>query len=192
LISGLKVLQTATLRETAGFSLLMSMQGRGLTARRGFTLIEIIVTLGLVALVAGLMVLNVDSIIQGLGPRPLPDLLHKAVREARYQAASTKQTVLLRYDPDTAEFQLTGENGADLGRIETHYEPSDRSVEVVFEQVLPARGLNSFNRTDNEIIQAVRFRPDRSSTPFLARLRYEGTSSTHQYDPFSDLELARE
>lgn len=170
----------------------MSMQGRGLTARRGFTLIEIIVTLGLVALVAGLMVLNVDSIMQGLAPRPLPDLLHKAVREARYQAASTKQTVLLRYDLDSAEFRLVGENGDELGRIETHYDPTDRGVEVAFEQVLPTRGLNNFSRTDNASIQAVRFRPDRSSTPFLARLRYDGTSSVHHYDPFSDLELARE
>lgn len=160
-------------------------------SRGGFSLIEIIVTLALIALVAGLMVTNLGSVIQGLGTPPLPETLHKAVQEARYQAAATKQTVYLRFDPETAYFRIAGENGSELGAIGTDYDPGDRAVEVVFEQILPSEGLSSLGRTERVEIPYVRFHPDRSSTPFVVNLRYDGDASTHRYDPFSDLELSR-
>lgn len=164
---------------------------RPIARRRGFSLIEIVVTLAIVALVAGLMVMNIGAIIQGLGTRPLPETLHDAVQEARYQAAATKQTVFLRFDPETATFRIAGENGEELGTIDTGYDPDDRDVEVVFEQILPARGLSGLGRQEQVEIPYVRFHPDRSSTPFVAHLRYDDESSTHRYDPFSDLELSR-
>ncbi len=159
--------------------------------RQGFSLIEIIITLALIALITGLMVMNLGAVIQGLGPPPMPELMHKAVREARFQAASEKQTVRLHFDRETASFRLTGENGSPMGVIPTHYDPNDRNLAVVFEQILPTRGINGLSRQEVAPIDHVRFRSDRSSTPFRVRLQYEGNTSIHYFDPFSDLEIAQ-
>jgi prepilin-type N-terminal cleavage/methylation domain-containing protein len=155
-----------------------------------FTLIEILVALALIALASGLLVGNLGTLLKELGPEPLPDQLQSAIQEARYQAAVRKESVLLRFDPDTATFILTSSQGNTIQTLPTHLDPEEETLLITFRQYLPERGLNARSRPETVEIDAVRFNPDRSSTPFLAEVREGPNESTHRFDPFSDLELA--
>lgn len=158
--------------------------------RAAFTLIEILVALALIALASGLLVGNLGTLLKELGPEPLPTQLHLAIREARYQAALRKESVLLRFDAETATFLITTSQGTQIEARPTKLDPEEETLEVTFRQYLPGRGLNADARQETIEIDHVRFNPDRSSTPFLAEVREGMEESTHRYDPFSDLELA--
>lgn len=156
----------------------------GSNVRRGFTLIELIIVIALVALIGGLVTINAGAILRGLGEEPVDRILKKAVREARFQAASIKEPAYLRYDKESGEFLVSTGAGAQLASFDVTPEDEEVKPEVEFEQILPSEGLDS-PRMETVSIQKVVFRADRSSTPFQATIQ-EGTSSfTLRYDPFS-------
>lgn len=153
-------------------------------------MLEMLIVLGLIAVLTGLVVANTDSMLKGLGEEPLPDVLKRAVREARYQAAKNKTVAYLSYDEEKAAFVISGANGQSIETLPTGYDPEWDSVEVDFYQILPSRGTSfTVRRVQRELIEAVRFHPDRSSVPFEVELRMDGDLSNHRYDPFSDSEI---
>ncbi|HKJ89857.1 MAG TPA: prepilin-type N-terminal cleavage/methylation domain-containing protein [Oceanipulchritudo sp.] len=159
----------------------------GNNVRRGFTLIEIIIVIALMALMGGLIVINAQAILRGLGDEPVERILLKAVREGRFQAAYLKEPTQLRYDEERASFDIHTVNGRGLAAFPTGMEDSDSRLEVLFEQVLPDRGLFRSNTRETAEIPAVTFRPDRSSTPFQVRIEYGSVDFTQRFDPFSDI-----
>ena len=151
--------------------------------RRGFTLIELIIVIALIALVGGLMVVNAEAILGGLGDEPVERTLQKAIREARFQAASLKAPAILRYDEETALLEISTDTGQDLVSFSTG--STEDAPEITFEQILPGQGLSGSSRDEVAPVDQVVFRSDRSSTPFQAKIN-EGTASfTLRYDPFS-------
>ncbi len=157
----------------------------------GFTLIELIIVIGLMTLLAGLVVVNVTPIFEGLGAPPIERTLKQAVREARYQAALEKEATFLRFDREASAFIITNAVNSELAKLTTGYEgKAADELEIQFYQLLPERGLSSIRRTvDRAEIQRVRFQPDRSSTPFEAEIHFGRDVSLHRYDPFSAVEL---
>ncbi|NDV62507.1 prepilin-type N-terminal cleavage/methylation domain-containing protein [Puniceicoccales bacterium CK1056] len=159
----------------------------GKPVRHGFTLIELIIVIALVALVGGLVVVNAEAIFRGLGEEPVDRILRKAVREARFQAAYLKEPVQLRFDEESVAFLLTGESGQTLKDFSTGLESSANELDVEFEQLLPEEGLNRNASPDTVEIETVTFRPDRSSTPFQVIIDQDGRPYTLRFDPFSDI-----
>jgi prepilin-type N-terminal cleavage/methylation domain-containing protein len=155
--------------------------------RRGFTLIELIIVIALIALVGGLVVINAEAIFRGLGEEPVDRILRKAVREARFQAAYLKEPVQLSFEEEDAVFLVTGAGGQSLARFETGLEDTTNDLYVEFEQILPEEGLNRNNSPETAEIDVVTFRPDRSSTPFQAIIDEDRWSYTLRFDPFSDI-----
>ncbi|MEX0331346.1 MAG: type II secretion system protein [Puniceicoccaceae bacterium] len=151
--------------------------------RRGFTLIELILVIALIALVGGLMVVNGQAILKGLGEEPVDRILQNAVREARYQAASLKEQAFLYYDEENGFLRVNSSTGRELASFLTT--EGDDFPEIEFEQILPARGLDRFGRSDTVPIDLIVFRPDRSSTPFQVIISEGPRSFTLRYDPFS-------
>ena len=112
--------------------------------RRGFTLIELIIVIALIALVGGLMVVNAEAILGGLGDEPAERTLQKAIREARFQAASLKAPAILRYDEETALLEISTDTGQDLVSFSTG--STEDAPEITFEQILPGpNGMQPFN-----------------------------------------------
>lgn len=159
----------------------------GNNVRRGFTLIEFIIVIALFALVGGLIVINAESMLRGLGEEPVDRILQKAVREARFQAAFLKESTELRFDEETALFMIHTRDGRVLDTFSTGMADSDRSLRISFEQILPEEGLNRRLQPRTAEIDAVVFRPDRSSTPFQVIVSFGQTQFTQRYDPFSDI-----
>ena len=157
----------------------------------GFTLLEVLLAIAVIALVSGLAVFNADAVFSGFDDKPLPGILKKAVREARLLAAASKETVFLSFNAESSRFSIVSHNGGILESFPTGYDPEDESVEIRMYQILPGTGF-TFSRgiaTETRLVQRVGFHPDRSSTPFEVHLFYEETESRHRYDPFSDTEF---
>jgi prepilin-type N-terminal cleavage/methylation domain-containing protein len=152
--------------------------------RRGFTLIELIIVIALIALVGGLVVVNAQAILRGLGEEPAERVFQKAVREARYQAASLKESVFLKFDGDEAAISVVSENGAVLATFRLADDSGRQQPSIEFEQVLPGMGLDP-GRGDTTPVDALVFRPDRSSTPFAVTFDLGPAVFTQRYDPFS-------
>lgn len=157
----------------------------------GFSLIEIIIAIALLALVTGLFVTNMPGLTGGIGNRPLEDILQKSVRDARYQAALNKERVSLSFDAEQSAFLVLSEAGEILTSRESGYDSGD-NISIAFEQLLPYEGLRNSGTQERVEIPLVHFHPDRSSTPFIATLNIENTRSEHRFDPFSDLEIKSE
>ena len=151
--------------------------------RRGFTLIELILVIALIALVGGLMVINAQAILRGLGEEPVDRILQKAVREARYQAASMKEPAFLFYDEERGQLQVFSETGRQLASFSVT--GGEDFPEIEFEQILPGWGTDGSGRDETAEIEQVVFRPDRSSTPFQVTVSEGMQSFTLRYDPFS-------
>jgi prepilin-type N-terminal cleavage/methylation domain-containing protein len=153
--------------------------------RRGFTLIELVIVIALIALVGSLVVVNAEGMLRGLGKEPIDRMFQKAVREARFQAASIKESAYLMYDEKTGDLIILNDSGQQLEKFNISTEGSKEMPEVEFEQILPSQGLDSFSAEETVTIKQVVFRPDRSSTPFQVTVRDNSEDFTLKYDPFS-------
>lgn len=158
----------------------------GRRSRSGFTLVEFLIILGLMAIVGGLVAMNVDSLISGLGDKPVERTFREALQEARFQSASLKETVRLRYDEEAAAFELFGESGSVLDQFPTRFRNDPRELRIEFRQFLPSRGTSAESRPETVELEAIAFRPDRSSTPFEVEFSFESQSFRLRFDPFSD------
>ena len=157
----------------------------------GFTIIEVVMVLSLLAMISGLVIINANAIFRGFEERPLPEILRKVVRDARFQAAKNREPVFLDFDVEKSEFQITDRRNNVLQAIPTGYSADDKNLEIIFYRILPERGtssLRNFSANRKKTTHLI-FHPDRSSTPFVVELNYDEEHSVHQFDPFSDTEI---
>jgi len=161
---------------------------------RAFTLIEIVMAIGLIALLTSVVIINVDSIFNAFEDRPLSVILKQAVREARFQSAKNKEPVHLEFDWESSRLLVKSANNAILGDFPTGYPAEDPLLSITLYQLAPERGIASNSRTGpvRRPVPRVTFDPDRSSTPFEVELKYGLDQSLHRYDPFSDTEIAND
>ncbi len=157
----------------------------------GFTIIEVVMVLGLLAMISGLVIINANAIFRGFEERPLPDILRKVVRDARFQAAKNREPVFLDFDVEKSEFHISNRENNVLQAIPTGYPVDDPDLEIIFYQILPERGTSSFRNfsPNRKKTTYLIFHPDRSSTPFEVELNYDEERSVHRFDPFSDTEI---
>ena len=153
--------------------------------RRGFSLIEVVIVIALIAIVGSLVVINAEGMLRGLGREPNDRIFQKAVREARFQAASLKENTYLLYDSESGALNILNEAGQNLADFLITANSGDETPELILEQLLPSSGLNSFSREETSVIKQLVFRPDRSSTPFQVTMLDSGSEFTLRYDPFS-------
>ncbi len=159
----------------------------------GFTMVEIVMVIALIALAATLVVVNVDTLFDNADTVPTEELLFLAVREARYRAALEKETVYLRYDIPSVSFEITRENGAVLAQIPTDHNLRDDPLEVVFFTVLPGQGRSttSYLNYEPELspMSRVPFSPLLVSPHFIAQLNFRGIAPAFRFDPFSSVQF---
>jgi prepilin-type N-terminal cleavage/methylation domain-containing protein len=142
---------------------------------KGFTLIEIVLVLGLMAFAAAVVITNFASLADRGDSLSSEEILQAAVSEARFVAASERIVT----EPSS------GKNFPLSERFN-----SEGPASMQFYLVPPSEGLAApadASRTRLET-NVVKFAPDRSSSPFVVDIDTgSGTPKRLIFDPFSSL-----
>jgi len=158
----------------------------GLASAAGFTLLEIILVFGLIALAGGVIIANFTTFLNFDDRIDPGETLRAAIRSARFQAAGGREVATLRFDKESGA--LVVEPGESFP-LNPDFGPEGRG-EIRFYLVPPAEGMEPFPDAARAQLETkeVRFAPDRSSSPFVAEIdRGQGTPERLVFDPFSSL-----
>lgn len=162
-------------------------KSRPSAATRGFSLIEILLVIALIAVASGVVIANFTAFADRGDTTSPEEVLREAVQQARFTAAADRVITRLRYDEEsgTLEIQPSGERF----EINDDFGPEGRGG-IVFYLVPPAEGLGAFPDPDRSSIETseIAFAPDRSSSPFIAEIDSgSGTPARLRFDPFSSV-----
>ncbi len=167
----------------------------------GFSLIEVLLVLSLVAVLAGIVAGNAGAFIKGANNEPPNRVLKRAVLDALYFSSEMKREVLLSYYEENATFLISGRDGQVL-QAHPVYEKLDEDIrsdrelmpEVSFSAIGPKAGVDGGStefEEDDLILSSVRFHAG-CSTPFMAEIKFRGEVEEVEFDPFSGYVLAME
>ncbi len=168
-----------------------SPPGRGV-GTRGFTIVEVIAVLCLVAVICGIVAVNFTAVINAVSERPVEDVLRRAVREARVQAAKTRKAAYLSFDKTRAAFLVSTETGEELAVVETgRAGGEDSKLEVKFLPVLPETGLAGKPefKASEVPLPRVRFDPSGVAPPLRVSIRTANEETSVSLEPFSAARL---
>lgn len=162
------------------------------TGHTGFSLIEIVLVMGLVVFVVAVMIVNLASLTDRSDTLTTEETLFAAIRKARFIAASERIITQLRFDKESNHLQISSNNReVESFELDESFK-EDRSAEIRFYLISASRGLAPAQdpvRTNLETTM-VEFAPDRSSSPFVVEIdRGSGTPERLQIDPFSSLRI---
>jgi type II secretory pathway pseudopilin PulG len=152
-----------------------------------FSIVELLMTIALIGLVAAAVVGPDSSMFSGIGDEPLEETLRRAVREARYQSAFTGHSATLAWDDEERVFLIRDNMGTGLACLK-----SDVKLEgdgVTFQRLNPTQGQLPSDTPTESVVTILSFEPDRSSTPFVALVRYAGEEKRIRFDAFSNLRM---
>lgn len=154
---------------------------------------ELVLVIAMVGLIASIVVINVDNLFERADEVPVEEVLALAVKEARYRATLEKERVDLRFNAETAAFEILNRAGNRVAQLPTDFNPEDEELVVEFFAILPGRGrpFGAFDPDDVELgaIDQVTFSPMLVSTPFVTRLAYGDYETAFRYDPFSSVQF---
>lgn len=156
-------------------------------ARGGFTLIEILLVIALIALSVSVVIVNFTAFTERGESTSPQEVLTAAIRKARFIAAADRITTRLRYDEETGSLRIDPTD--EQFPINSNFGREGRG-EIRFFLIPPAEGLRPFPDPERSTLQtpAVAFAPDRSSSPFIAEIDSgSGAPSRLRFDPFSSV-----
>ena len=151
-------------------------------ARRGFTLVELLLTVGLLLLLAGAVIFSFSSLQRGAGLEEGATRLEALLRFARAHAAGTGRQVQIRFEEDVGEGLLVP-----LGRLRVVWEP-DPLLQPGFFEELPEANVYVKGITELVSIEEVRpwprdESPASSSALAPARGQDEGVEAPGEFAP---------
>ena len=153
----------------------------------GFTLIEILLVIALIAVAVSVVLINFTAFADREDSNSPEEVLTDAIRKARFSAAADRITTTLRYDGESGTLRI--EPSGEQLVINSDFGPEGRG-EIRFFLVPSAQGLGPFPDPQRSTLgtPAVTFAPDRSSSPFLAEIDSgRGSPVRLRYDPFSSV-----
>jgi len=156
-------------------------------ASRGFTLIEILLVIALIAVSVSVVIVNFTAFADRGDSTSPQEVLTAAIRKARFIAAADRITTKLSYDEESGHLQI--DPAGEQFPINSDFGPDGRG-EIRFFLVPSAEGLSPFPEPDRSTLEthAVAFAPDRSSSPFIAEIDSgQGSPIRLRYDPFSSV-----
>lgn len=166
-----------------------SATGKG--RRGGFTILEMMLVLFLIAMIGTLFVVNVDSALRDQGESTVENAFWEASREGRLQALLTRRPVVLEYDQETASFQLVS-GGAVIGTYPGAGVTRDGApitVEFVQERPTSELVLIRGQLVDTRPVEQVVFYPDGSSTSFSVEFSFGAERRQIRIDPWTGVQM---
>lgn len=152
--------------------------------QKGFTFAEILIVMGLIALIVAAISINIKPLIETLTQKSPSDIVIKAAREARYQAMTQVSTAYLSFDKKSRRFVIWDET---LTRSLDEMPAHEDIKACDFVPITPNRGIGS----PYEYLQArsqyeqMRFSADGSASPCQIELTTPRGKDVFILDPFS-------
>lgn len=153
----------------------------------GFTLIEILLVIALIAVAVSVVLVNFTAFADRGESTAPADILSTAVRKARFIAAADRIDTRLFYDDESGTLQI--DPSGEQFTINPNFGPEGRGS-IRFFLIPPSVGLSPMSGPEEASLetQAVVFAPDRSSSPFVAEIdNGRGTPIRLRFDPFSSV-----
>lgn len=167
---------------------------------RGFTLLEVLLALALIALVATVLV-GASARLMTEQPASAGDVFWLAVREARKAALKSEHEIRLRFDKDKKQFVLvdglapTVLAADGFTRVEaarkTFPVPAAAAADLAVDLLVPAPPgggqaiLIGGVLVETTTISFVTFYPDGTCQPFRVQMRRNGAASVLSVDPWT-------
>ncbi|MGB0744797.1 MAG: pilus assembly FimT family protein [Opitutales bacterium] len=153
----------------------------------GFTLIEILMVIALIALASSVVIVNFTALADRGDTISPEEVLSAAIRRARFIAAAERIITELYYDDETGTLRIdpSGEQFA----INEDFGPGGRGT-ISFYLIAPSIGLRRLPNPNEASLEtkSVAFAPDRSSSPFVAEIdNGQGNPTRLRFDPFSSV-----
>jgi general secretion pathway protein H len=150
-------------------------------SRRGFTLLEILVTLALIALLTSVLIVGSTRVLNGQPPTP-EDVLLKAVSDARKFAVESNSDVRLSFDPKERAFTASNDQG-------TRSYPVKAAGDLGFDFLSTQKGgamiLVGGVLMETHPLPYVTFYPDGTCSAFRVQVRTEGAANIIPIDPWT-------
>ena len=161
---------------------------RGRTS--GFTLIEVMLTIALIALMTSMFVLNLNSLLRESGIRTLENEYWRAVDSARTKAVFNQKAYLVEWNPKENSFVVSSSGDTESFDFDSS-EFGDAEVEVIFEEKAPQ---NSYILIRGQLVTqreatAVHFYPDGTCTPFTVSMKVGPDATRFEMDPWTGAQL---
>ena len=151
----------------------------------GFTLLEMLLALALIALLAGALIGGSSALLADK-PVSVDDVFWNTVQAARKSALNTQQDMALRYDEKTKSFQLTAPDGSAVGAFPLTNPPSDLAVEFLSMQRTGGLILLGGSIVETEpLTGGVTFYADGTCTAFRLQIRANGGAHILAIDPWT-------
>ncbi len=155
----------------------------GRNARRGFTLLEILLTVALIGLLAGVLVTAAVQLTDE-GPATPEDVFWKAVTESRREALLTGQDVRLRFQAKNKQYALVASGAAREQQFP--FVPSETlAVEFLSAQKGGGAMLIRSQLVETQRVPFVTFYSDGTCTPFRVQIRTGGEPRLLSIDPWT-------
>lgn len=153
-------------------------------SRGGFTIVEVVLVLALIALVAGLFAVNFEVLLNAVSEKRPEKVLHDAICEARYQTLQEHSLIYLSFNQKDHQFQISKPNSPQP--LTTM--PLNKEIQVTITPLPPAKYSKGHFEDPKESykpIEKFAFAPDGSSQPVIITLTEGTLSLKFKPDPLS-------
>ena len=164
-----------------GFVLLARRRTACGVASGGFTLLEILLAIALMALIAAVLVTGGANLLSDKPATP-EAVFWKAVQQSRAAALTAEHEVRLSYDSKSQAFVLDDGSAAQALPV-----PPTRELTVDFLSAAPGQSsvLIGGELVDTKTMPAVTFYPDGTCAPFRVQFRAGGAAQVLNIDPWT-------
>jgi prepilin-type N-terminal cleavage/methylation domain-containing protein len=174
--------------------------------RGGFTIVEVLLVLALLAIIAAMVGTGAVGMIDAAKMEPPSRVLKRAVLDAVYHASDRKEPSFLRYHKERATFEVTDATGGILAKHAVYQDmPTDDAeeddewddlilpeVSFLAEGPLAGESGGSTQLEDEHLVlKRIRFQAG-VSPPFQAKVKFAGKEEIFNFDPFSGYVIVEE
>ncbi|MDQ8202960.1 prepilin-type N-terminal cleavage/methylation domain-containing protein [Pelagicoccus sp. SDUM812003] len=164
------------------------------TARRnrtaGFTLIEVLLTVSLIAMLSTLFVINIGALLRDGELETLENEYWRAVDAARTGAVFRQSPHFIEWDDKARSFVVSSSGVTERFHVDTKAF-GDVDVAVRFEEIAPE---NSYVLIRGELVSrrdiaTVGFYPDGTCSPYVVSMTIGDFETSFQMDPWTGVQL---
>jgi general secretion pathway protein H len=148
---------------------------------RGFTLLEILVTLALIALLSAVLISGSTRLLSDQPSTPA-DIFRKALTESRQYAVEKNVEVRLSFDTKEKALKATTDDGVRSYPVNTG---GDVNIDFVSSQKGGSAILVGGVAVDTQTLPFVTFFPEGTCSPFRVQFRIDGAVSSMAIDPWT-------